>query len=564
MLDWFKKAAPAPRIKDENEINRRYRRYRWEQAASMTLGYAIFYVCRLSFSATKKSLIDGGWYSAQEIGWVGSAMLFAYAFGKISHGFLADRANIRRYMGFGLFVSAMMNFIIGWYIPAILLVVVWFINGFAQACGATCSIVGISRWYRKRERGTFYGIFSMSNNFGEALAYILTSIVMVYAAKWFDVEPVQNLFNYLGNWFVSTPPTLDGHLGNGAGWRSGFWGAAFLGVLGVALLSKFFYDSPESEGLPSVPEWAHEPPDAVEKAAAGDVKKGQMLALRNWAIWMIAIGGGLFAMTRYAIIDWGMFFLQVKKGYAGTTAATIISINSIVGGFSSAASGYITDKFFHGKRDGVVFIAGLMNITALSIFMFGPAGCLWLDVFAMVLFGLAVGILLTFLGGLMAVDLAPRIATGAALGIAGMGSYIGAGISSLFSGYLIKPIAKTAKMLSDGSYLLDDGTKIVATAAEKMADGAGWVLNNGTQVAQDVISEGAKVLSDGSLLLKTGKLIAADGTVVNCFYDFTVNLFGHTYTVDWIAVFWIGAAFLSMVCALTVWNARPKQKDEEN
>lgn len=558
MLNWFKKSSPAPRIADENVVNRRYRSYRWQQAMSMTLGYAIFYVCRLSFSATKKGLIDGGWYSAQEIGWVGSAMLFAYAFGKISHGFLADRANIRRYMAFGLFVSAMMNFIIGWYVPAILLVAIWFVNGFAQACGATCSIVGISRWYRKCERGTFYGLFSMSNNFGEALAYILTSIVMVYAAKWFDIEPVQNLFNYLGTWFVSTPPTTDGHYGNGAAWRSGFWGAAFLGMLGVLLLTKFFRDSPESEGLPSVPEWAHEKPDAVEKAAAGDVRRGQMLAIKNWAIWTLAVAGGLFAMTRYAIIDWGMFFLQVKKGYAGTTAATIISINSIVGGFSSAACGYITDKFFHGRRDGFVFIAGLMNITALSIFMFGPADCLWLDVIAMVLFGLAVGILLTFLGGLMAVDLAPRIATGAALGIVGMGSYIGAGISSLFSGYLVKPIGKTAEMLPDGSYLLANGTKIVATAAEKVSGGVGWILGDGSQVAKEAIEQGAKVLSDGSLLLKSGKLIDANGNVVNRFYDFTVSLFGHTFTVDWIAVFWIGAAVLSVFLALT---ARRRRKE---
>ena len=516
MLDWFKKAPPAPRIADEKEINRRYGRYRWEQAASMTLGYAIFYVCRLSFSATKKSMIDGGWYSAKEIGWVGSAMLFAYAFGKISHGFLADRANIRRYMGFGLFVSALMNFIVGWYVPALVLVAVWFVNGFAQACGATCSIVGISRWYRKRERGTFYGIFSMSNNFGEALAYILTSVVMVWAGKMFDANPQM----------------AGGHLGNGAAWRSGFWGAAFLGVVGVMILSRFFYDSPESEGLPSVPEWAHEPPDAVEKAAAGDVKKGQMLALRNWAIWMIAIGGGLFAMTRYAIIDWGMFFLQVKKGYASTTAATVISINSIVGGFSSAASGYITDKFFHGRRDGFVFIAGLMNITALSIFMFGPANCLWLDVFAMVLFGLAVGILLTFLGGLMAVDLAPRIATGAALGIAGMGSYIGAGLQSVFSGYLIKKLPETVETVRLG------------------LDAAG--------VDQGVM----KVLADGSKLMPSGEWIGANGESINRFFDTTFNVFGRSVTVDWIAMFWIGAAVLSMLCALSVWNARPKEEPQ--
>lgn len=555
-LKLFSPLPPKPVTLAPDEIDRRYRAFRWQEAMAMTLGYGIFYVCRLAFSATKKSLIDGNWYSSKEIGWVGSAMLFAYAFGKIANGFLADRANLRRFMGFGLFVSALMNFIVGWHVPAMALVVVWFVNGFAQATGASASVVAISRWYPKRERGTFYGIFSMSNNFGEALAYVLTSVVMVYAAKWFDVAPIEKLFHYLETWFVSTPPTVEGHYGNGAAWRSGFWGAAFLGALGVMLIMKFFRDSPESEGLPPVQAWAKEPPDAAEKAAAGDINKGQKIALRSWAIWMIALSGGFFALSRYAIIDWGMFFLQVKKGYAGTTAAMVITVNSIVGGFASAACGYVTDRFFGGRRNGLALVAGIMNVVALSLFMFGPAGRVWVDVVAMVLFGIAVGVLLTFLGGLMAVDIAPRVAAGAALGIAGLGNYIGAGLGSITSGYLIKRIADPAKMLADGSYLLADGTRIVATAAEKLAGKAGWALQDGTTVAREAIESGAKVLSDGSLLLKSGKLIGADGTVVNRFYDFTVNIFGQSFTIDWIAVFWIGMATLSVLCALSVWRVR--------
>ena len=39
------------------------------------------------------------------------------------------------------------------------------------------------------------------------------------------------------------------------------------------------------------------------------------------------------------------------------------------------------------------------------------------------------GVLLTFLGGLMTVDLVPRVA----LGIAGMGNYFGAGPASTFT-----------------------------------------------------------------------------------------------------------------------------------
>jgi OPA family sugar phosphate sensor protein UhpC-like MFS transporter len=56
----------------------------------------------------------------------------------------------------------------------------------------------------------------------------------------------------------------------------------------------------------------------------------------------------------------------------------------------------------------------------------------------MVLFGIAIGVLICFIGGLMAVDIVPRSASGAALGIVGIASYIGAGLQDIASGWLIE------------------------------------------------------------------------------------------------------------------------------
>lgn len=56
----------------------------------------------------------------------------------------------------------------------------------------------------------------------------------------------------------------------------------------------------------------------------------------------------------------------------------------------------------------------------------------------MIMFGLGIGVLLCFLGGLMAVDIAPRNASGAALGVVGIASYVGAGIQDVMSGILIE------------------------------------------------------------------------------------------------------------------------------
>ena len=255
-------------------------------------------------------------------------------------------------------------------------------------------------------------------------AYILTAGVMVWVgAKW----------------------------GEDYAWRSCFWGASAMGALGIAAAWLFFGNAPEDEGLPPVPV------DAKESKV--NTSGAQRIALTTPAVWLIAIAGGLFAASRYAIIDWGIFFLQVKKGYSGTDAAMIVTVNSIVGAVSSGLSGIVSDRFFKGSRQELAVSAGLMNVVALVLFMLVPGRHPWLDVTAMVLFGTAVGVLLTFLGGLMAVDRVPKCAAGAALGIAGIGSYLGAGLQSAFSGCLIERGSDGAATLMGytfaGGYTLD-------------------------------------------------------------------------------------------------------------
>ncbi len=55
----------------------------------------------------------------------------------------------------------------------------------------------------------------------------------------------------------------------------------------------------------------------------------------------------------------------------------------------------------------------------------------------MVLFGIAIGVLISFIGGLMAIDLVPRKASGAALGIVGVASYAAAGLQNIVSSLLL-------------------------------------------------------------------------------------------------------------------------------
>ena len=54
------------------------------------------------------------------------------------------------------------------------------------------------------------------------------------------------------------------------------------------------------------------------------------------------------------------------------------------------------------------------------------------------MFSFSMGVLYCVVAGLMAVDIVPRKATGAALGIVGISSYVAAGLQDITSGYLIQ------------------------------------------------------------------------------------------------------------------------------
>ncbi len=62
--------------------------------------------------------------------------VFSYAIGKLVNGFVADHANVVRYMSLGLLLSAGMNLMMGMTSNALLLAVFWGINGWAQSMGS--------------------------------------------------------------------------------------------------------------------------------------------------------------------------------------------------------------------------------------------------------------------------------------------------------------------------------------------------------------------------------------------------------------------------------------------
>lgn len=387
----------------------RYNRSKWAVFVAATIGYGLFYVCRLSLNVVKKPIVDAGYLTETELGIVGSALFFSYAIGKFVNGFLADRVNVRYLMAGGLLVATLVNFALGFAVPLWAFVALWAVNGWVQSVGGPCSVIALNRWFDNRERGTVYGFWSASHNIGEALTFIFTSFVV-------------------------------GKLG----WQYGFMSAATLGAIGVVLI--FLFLKPSPKGYVPTPETTPEK-DAGESSVNGS----QLKVLKNPLIWTLALASGFMYISRYAVNSWGVYYFEAQKGYDLVASSSLISVSSVCGIVGTVFSGLISDRFFRSDRYVPACLFSLMNLVALVLFLFGPKGCHTLDVIAMILFGISVGVLICFLGGLMAVDVAPKEATGAALGVIGVSSYMAAGFQDIVSGFLIE----SRKTVVDGVTVYD-------------------------------------------------------------------------------------------------------------
>ena len=440
---FYRISKPSKTKVDPALQEKKFRMLGFQTFLAGTIGYSLYYVCRTSLNVVKKPILDSGMLDASQLGLIGSVLLFAYAIGKFINGFLADHCNIKRFMATGLLVSAVANFclgILGFASSALptmavfmMFAIMWGINGWSQSMGAPPAIIGLSRWYPLSKRGTFYGFFSLSHNLGEWLSFLFVGILVSVA-----------------------------------GWQWGFVGSSIAGALGVIVIVFFLHDNPQSKGLPAVEEMAHEKTSADE--ATESTGALQKLVLKTPAVWILAGASAFMYIARYAINGWGVLFLQEQKGFSLTEATTIISVNALLGIFGTVLSGWVSDKLFRSDRYVPAFIFGAMNSVALALFLFG--GNSWaVNITAMVLFGISIGVLICFLGGLMAVDIVPRKATGAALGVVGMASYVAAGIQDVVSGWLIDGNSTVIETLDEAT-----GQMVQATQYDFTPVAIFWVV----------------------------------------------------------------------------------------
>ncbi|HEN4573693.1 TPA: MFS transporter [Streptococcus agalactiae] len=405
------------------EIKHKYPRYRVQVLISIFVGYMGYYFVRNTTSILSGILN----MSATEIGIITCASYIAYGLSKFISGLISDESNSKIFLPVGLFLTGLVNVLIG-VIPSVitsiwLFTIMYLINGWLQGMGYPPGARTLVYWYDNKERIKYATIWNLSHNFGGAIAPILTGVGLALA----------------GNDSLNQA-------------RAAYWFPGVVACLLAVLVYFLQEDTPESIGLPPIEEYHKEQYTNVvdssdileepEVLGMGEIIKKYILP--NTKLMWASLYSIFVYILRYGIVSWTPKFLatSVQDGGKGITATagmggfSLFEIGGIIG---MLTAGYLSAKVFKNSKPltNVAFL--VVAILLLAACWFIPAGPQYMALDFIILLGLGASIYgPVMMVGLYAMELVPKAAAGAASGLTGTFSYVGgATIATLAIGIII-------------------------------------------------------------------------------------------------------------------------------
>ena len=380
----------------DTEALRGFHRQRLLLTALLFVGYAGYYLGRVTVPVALPAIGDAFDYSNTQTGLILSVYFAAYAASKLLNGFLGDRVGGKAMFFVGVFGSALMNAVFGFGQELLFFVVIWGINAYFQTMGWLAIMPILARWYPSRESGRVTGFMSISYQLGDFLARASAAVVIV-----------------------------------ALGWSGLFWAhAALLALLGVALY-RFVRPQPPAASRHKAPVTAAPAPS--ENAGAGWWRRRM---LSSPAFWIMCTSYLFLSIIRYSFWGWSVGYL-VQAGAGIGAAAAASAVFPLLGSAGSITAGWVSDRL--GARRGPV-LAVLCAALTLSIYGFSrlPADeTLWIAA-ALGLVGFTLYGPYSLMSGAMVMDFGGKEAAASASGIVDMIGAAGAIFTGVGMGYMIE------------------------------------------------------------------------------------------------------------------------------
>jgi OPA family glycerol-3-phosphate transporter-like MFS transporter len=339
-------AAHIARLPDP-QVKQLYPKLRWQILESTFIGYATFYLVRNNLPVVSKEMGQALSYTKGQIGDILALSVIVYGLGRFIMGSLSDRSNPRYFMPLGLLLTAFCNFAFATASSYHIHLALWTLNGLAQSMGWAPCGRSISHWYSIRERGTVFAFWNLAQNVGGGLV----GIIAAFCA---------------------------GRLG----WRSAFYVPGILAVLCALYLILRLRDTPQSVGLPSIEEYHNDYPEGGSSDGEKELGTRELFVhyiLKNRYLWLFA-GANFFAyVARYAMLDWGPFYLKEVKHASlgeGGIGTAILEASAML---STVLVGWLSDKL--GGRRGMICLLCMIPVFLAFIgILYSPDNKLWIDI----------------------------------------------------------------------------------------------------------------------------------------------------------------------------------------
>lgn len=390
------------------KIDSSYKRYRIQLFLTAYIGYMAYYFVRSTMALAKPYFINSG-FSISQVGYLGSALAVTYGLSKFIMGNVSDRSNPRVFLALGLMLSAGINVIVASYTSFYALFILMLLNGWVQGMGwPPCGRI-MMHWFSDSERGTKMSLWNTAHNVGAGLLPLLVTCGIFLFSSWHGL----------------------------------FYFPAIVSFCIAVLILIFGRDTPQSVGLPPIEKFKNDYPlkevehDLMDREQ--EMTSKQILfeyVLNNKYVWFMALANVFVYCVRYGVLNWAPTYLVNVKHFSvasGNMGFAFFELAAIPG---TILIGWMSDKFFAGRRSPLGVITMLLIIIGLFVYFKAQSAVVTVIALGVVGFLIYGPVMLI---GVAALDLVPKKAAGTSAGFTGLfGYFFGTMGAEALMGYLIQ------------------------------------------------------------------------------------------------------------------------------
>lgn len=400
LKSWLLERPDIPVTKGKNEVDREYRKFRFEIVTAVFLSYAVFYLTRKNFAAAVPVMFQETALTAEDFAVMSTLFYILYGSMKFISGMLVDKVNPKAMTGPALIGVGIVNILFGFSDNVTAFYILYILNAILQGTSFPPMAKIMASWFSKNERGRWWAVVEAAHNIGGSLAPLLTSVAITWSGSW----------------------------------KMGFYvpGAISL-VMGLFALFAI-KDRPTSLGLPPVGQWRNDPSELAQvKASPNNLGFWSIFfkyIITNPLVWVIIVGDLCVYIARTILNDWPQIYYVQVQGWELVKANSIITWFEAGGLAGGLIAGYLSDFLFKSNRWMTGLMFALMLCASIILVPVVQDSSYLLTAFLFAVMGFALyGPHMLFAVGCL--DVTHKDAAGSITGFRGLFSYVGAALAGV-------------------------------------------------------------------------------------------------------------------------------------